>query len=150
MHARIDKGEKGWRVMDRMTLRRMVYYGYHGVFPEENKLGQKFYVDLDLRLDLSRAAKSDDVADTVNYAEIHELVKEIVEGAPVKLIEALADKIATAVLGTYTIIHEAEVSVTKPNPPFDITFDGVAVTLRRCRDSGGNVVPAADAAVKDE
>lgn len=137
-------------MMDRMTLRRMVFYGYHGVFPEENKLGQKFYVDLDLRLDLSRAAKSDDVADTVNYAEIHELAKGIVEGAPVKLIEALADKIATAVLGTYTIIHEAEVSVTKPNPPFDITFDGVTVTLRRCRNSGGNIVPAVDAAKKDE
>jgi len=136
--------------MDRMTLRRMVFYGYHGVFPEENKLGQTFIVDLDLRLDLSQAARSDDVADTVNYAEIHGLVKGIVEGAPVKLIEALADKIATAVLGTYTIIHEAEVAVTKPNPPFDITFDGVTVSLRRCRDSGGNVVPAADVAAKDE
>lgn len=121
--------------MDRMQLRRMVFYGYHGVFPEENRLGQQFIVDLDLRLDLSRAAASDDVADTVNYAEIHALVKRIVEGEPVKLIEKLADLIATHVLGTYTIIHEVGVSVTKPNPPFDIQFDGVTVTLRRSRNA---------------
>lgn len=127
-----------------MILRRMVFFGYHGVIPEENKLGQKYYVDLDLRLDLTRAGRSDDVEDTVNYAEVHGLVKEIVEGAPVKLIEALAEKIASAVLGTYTIINEATVSVTKPNPPFDITFDGVTVELRRCRDDDGNVIPAKD------
>jgi dihydroneopterin aldolase len=130
--------------MDRMLLKRIVFYGYHGVYPEENRLGQKYLVDLDLRLNLSRAARSDDVNDTVNYAEIHALVKEIVEGPPVKLIEALTEKIASAVLGTYTSIIEATVSVTKPNPPFDITFDGVTVTLRRKRDPDGNIVPVED------
>lgn len=130
--------------MDRMVMRQMIFYGYHGVYPEENKLGQKFIVDLDLRLDLARAAASDDVNDTVNYAEIHALVKEIVQGKPVKLIEALAGNIASEVLGTYTNIIEATVSVTKPNPPFDITFDGVTVELRRTRDKDGNVVPAED------
>lgn len=130
--------------MDRMQIKRMVFYGYHGVFPEENKLGQKYYVDLDLRLDLSRAAKSDDVADTVNYAEIHALVKEIVQGPPVKLIETLTENIASALLGTYTSIINATVSVTKPNPPFDITFDGVTVEFRRQRDPNGNIVPVED------
>lgn len=119
--------------MDTMRLKRMIFYGYHGVYPEENKLGQKYYVDLEMKLDLSRAAASDDVADTVNYAEVHALVKEIVEGPPVKLIETLAANIASAVLGTYTIIHEVTVGVTKPNPPFDITFDGVTVELTRAR-----------------
>jgi dihydroneopterin aldolase len=130
--------------MDRMLLKRIVFYGYHGVYPEENRLGQKYLVDLDLRLNLSRAARSDDVNDTVNYAEIHALVKEIVEGPPVKLIEALTEKIASAVLGTYTSIIEATVAVTKPYPPFDITFDGVTVVLRRKRDSDGNIVPIED------
>ncbi|QJD85888.1 dihydroneopterin aldolase [Cohnella herbarum] len=130
--------------MDRMLVKRMVFFGYHGVYPEENKLGQKYYVDLDLSLDLSRAAKSDDVADTVNYAEIHALVKQIVEGPPVKLIETLTENIASAVLGTYTSIIKATVSVTKPNPPFDITFDGVTVEFRRQRDTNGNIVPVED------
>jgi dihydroneopterin aldolase len=130
--------------MDRMLLKRIVFYGYHGVYPEENRLGQKYIVDLDLRLDLSQAAQSDDVNDTVNYAEIHALVKEVVEGPPVKLIETLAEKIASAVLGTYTSIIEAGVSVTKPNPPFDITFDGVTVELRRKRALNGSIEPVED------
>jgi dihydroneopterin aldolase len=130
--------------MDRMMLKRMVFYGYHGVYPEENRLGQKYIVDLDLGLDLSRAAQSDDVADTINYADIHAVVKAIVEGAPVKLIETLTEKIASALFGTYTSIIKATVSVTKPNPPFDITFDGVTVELRRQRDSNGNIVPVED------
>jgi dihydroneopterin aldolase len=130
--------------MDRMMLKRMVFYGYHGVYPEENRLGQKYIVDLDLRLDLSRAAQSDDVEDTINYAEIHTVVKSIVEGAPVKLIETLTEKIASALFGTYTSIIKATVSVTKPNPPFDMTFDGVTVELRRQRDWNGNIVPVED------
>jgi 7,8-dihydroneopterin aldolase/epimerase/oxygenase len=130
--------------MDRMVLRRMQFFGFHGVFPEENKLGQKFIVDLDLQMDLSRAARTDNVDDTVNYAELHALVKRIVEGPPLKLIEALAENIASAVLGTYTIISEATVSVTKPNPPFDIAFDGVTVELRRQRDGEGSIVPVKD------
>jgi dihydroneopterin aldolase len=67
-----------------------------------------------------------------------------VEGPPVKLIETLTENIASAVLGTYTSIIKATVSVTKPNPPFDITFDGVTVELRRQRDGNGNIVPVED------
>ncbi|TFE24099.1 dihydroneopterin aldolase [Cohnella luojiensis] len=130
--------------MDRMLLKRMVFFGYHGVYPEENKLGQKYIVDLDLGMNLSLAAQSDDVEDTVNYAEIHSLVKGIVEGPPVKLIETLCEKIASTLLGTYTSIIKATVSVTKPNPPFDITFDGVTVEFRRQRDRHGNIVPVED------
>lgn len=130
--------------MDRMLLKRMVFYGYHGVYPEENKLGQKYIVDLDLRMDLSKAARTDDVEDTVNYAEIHALVKRIVEGPPVKLIETLTENIASTLLGTYTSIINATVSVTKPNPPFDITFDGVTVEMQRQRDASGNIVPVED------
>lgn len=130
--------------MDRMILRKMVFYGYHGVFAEENRLGQKFIVDLELLMDLDRAARSDDVVDTINYAEIHALIKTIVEGQPVKLIEALANNIAQAVLGTYTSIHEVTVGVTKPNPPFDITFDGVTVELRRRRGPDGGIAPVED------
>ena len=128
--------------MDKIVLSDMHFFGYHGVFPEENKLGQQFIVDLDLRLDLAAAAASDELADAVNYADIHALVRSIVEGPPVKLIEALAHNIASAVLATYTNIHEATVAVTKPNPPFDITFDGVTVELRRRRDAEGRIVPA--------
>ncbi len=116
-----------------MTLHRMEYYGYHGVFEEERKLGQRFYVDLELELDLQEAGTRDDLTLTVNYAEVHFLVKKIVETKSFKLIEALAEHIATSVLDTYTVINAVTVKVTKPHPPFDIHFQGVTVELHRTR-----------------
>ncbi|MFF2890565.1 dihydroneopterin aldolase [Paenibacillus sp. NPDC057967] len=128
--------------MDRMIVKGMRFYGYHGVFPEENKLGQHFYVDLDLGIDLEQAANTDDLTCTVNYAELHALAKSIVEGAPFKLIEALAGHIASRVLEAYTMINDVTVRVTKPHPPFDIHFDGVTIELARKRDADGRIVRA--------
>jgi dihydroneopterin aldolase len=119
--------------MDKMIMRHMEFYGYHGVYPEENKLGQKFCVDLELSLDLSAAGKSDRLEDTINYAEVYGLVKSIVEGKPFQLIEALAEHVASRVLQTYTRVNDLTIRVTKPNPPLPIGFDGVAVELTRKR-----------------
>ncbi|MNJ43424.1 Dihydroneopterin aldolase [compost metagenome] len=119
--------------LDKMILRKMQYYGYHGVFEEERKLGQQFYVDLALELNLVEAGLTDDLNLTINYADIHELVKGVVEGTSFKLIEALAERIASELLGTYTMIDAITVGVTKPHPPFDIHFDGVTVEIYRSR-----------------
>lgn len=124
--------------MDKMVLRRMEYYGYHGVFAEERKLGQRFYIDLELELDLQEAGISDDLTKTVNYAEVHELVKQIVEQKSFKLIEALAEHIASSVLDTYTSVDALTVKVTKPHPPFDIHFEGVTVEIHRSRKREGH------------
>lgn len=122
-------------VIDTMRLSRMQFYGYHGVFPEENKLGQRFYVDLELSLDLSKAGQTDDLEQTVNYAEVYERVKRIVEGKPFRLIEALAENVASDVLHQYTSVNDVTVRVVKPHPPFDIHFDGVTVEINRKRAS---------------
>lgn len=119
--------------MDRMVLHRMEYYGYHGVFAEERKLGQRYYIDLEIDMNLSEAGRNDDLTKTINYAEIHELVKQIVENKSFQLIEALGEHIASSLLDTYTIINALTVKVTKPHPPFDIHFEGVTVELRRTR-----------------
>ena len=115
-------------------MSRMAFYGYHGVFPEENKLGQQFYVDLELSLPLAKAGISDNVLDTVDYVEVYHTVQDVVEGHAFHLIEALAENIASVVLQTYTSINEITVRVLKPNPPFKIFFDGVTVELTRKRD----------------
>lgn len=128
--------------MDKIILSGMQFYGYHGVFPEENRLGQRFGVDLELLLDLAKAGATDELEYTVNYAELHGLVKTIAEGKPFKLIEALASDIATKVLGAYTMINEVTVRVTKPHPPFDVHFDGVTIELRRSRGKDGSIIPA--------
>ncbi|OWA33207.1 dihydroneopterin aldolase [Saccharibacillus sp. O16] len=119
--------------MDKMIISRMEYYGRHGVFEEERRLGQRFYVGLELEMDMSPAGSTDDLEQAVNYAEVHETVKSVVEGESVKLIEALAERIASAVLGTYTRVDALTVRVTKPHPPFDIHFEGVTVEIRRSR-----------------
>ncbi|MUG73410.1 MULTISPECIES: dihydroneopterin aldolase [Paenibacillus] len=119
--------------MDKIIMKGMAFYGYHGVYAEENKLGARYYVDAELHMPLDKPGHSDALEDTVNYAEVHELVKAIVEQKTFKLIEALAEHIASEVLRTYTGIHAITVRVTKPHPPVAILFDGVTAEIHRKR-----------------
>ena len=80
--------------MDYIHLNEMEFYGYHGVLPEETKLGQRFRVTVSLATNLSEAGKSDELDKTVNYAEVYSVCQSVVEGKPVKLIEAVAERIA--------------------------------------------------------
>ncbi|EII7057035.1 dihydroneopterin aldolase [Listeria monocytogenes] len=119
--------------MDKIYLNELVFYGYHGVLKEETKLGQTFRVSLILGLSTKKAGISDSVEDTVSYADVYETVKEIVEGKPFKLIEALAEKIASEVLTGYPLIEEVTVKLIKPNPPIPGHYDSVAVEIERKR-----------------
>ncbi|MCD2255095.1 dihydroneopterin aldolase [Listeria marthii] len=119
--------------MDKIYLNELVFYGYHGVLAEETKLGQTFRVSLILGLSTKKAGMSDSVDDTVSYAEVYETVKDIVEGTPFKLIEALAEKIATEVLTGYPLLQEVTVKLIKPNPPIPGHYDSVAVEIERKR-----------------
>lgn|SRR5690625_1693904 len=116
-----------------MKLRQIELFGYHGVFPEETKLGQKFVIDLEMQLDLQSAGKSDALEDTIDYAAVYRMIKNIVEGPPVKLIETLAEQIAAKILAEYDKVQQVIVQVTKPNPPFSIHFKGVTVEVERKR-----------------
>ncbi|MBC1937929.1 dihydroneopterin aldolase [Listeria grandensis] len=117
--------------MDKIHLNELAFYGYHGVLPEENKLGQTFIVSLVLGLSTEVAGKSDEVNDTVSYADVYETVKEIVENKCFKLIEALAETIATTVLCDYPLLKEVTVKVIKPNPPIPGHYHSVAVEITR-------------------
>ncbi|WP_409343917.1 dihydroneopterin aldolase [Paenibacillus sp. MBLB4367] len=119
--------------MDKMILSRMEFFGYHGVFAEENKLGQRYYVDVEMFMPLAAAGIHDDLEQTVNYADVFEIVKSIVEGKPFKLIEAVAERVASVLLQTYTSINEITVRVIKPHPPFAVLFEGVTVEIHRKR-----------------
>ncbi|EAC5657166.1 dihydroneopterin aldolase [Listeria monocytogenes] len=119
--------------MDKIYLNELVFYGYHGVLKEETKLGQTFRVSLILGLSTKKAGISDSVEDTVSYADVYETVKEILEGKPFKLIEALAEKIASEVLTGYPLLEEVTVKLIKPNPPIPGHYDSVAVEIERKR-----------------
>lgn len=119
--------------MDKIVLQGMKFYGYHGVFPEETKLGQRFQVDLELQLSLKQAGETDELAHTVNYGEVFERTKHIVEGKPFKLVEALAEQIAKDILSFDKRIETVKVRVIKPDPPIPGHYDFVSVDIERNR-----------------
>lgn len=120
--------------MDCINLRGLKFYGYHGCMAEERALGQIFTVDLALYLDLSTAGQSDNLADTLNYAEAVGLVQNIVEGEPQRLLERVAEKIAAALLAEYPLLVSLTVTVHKPNVPLIVECADVAVTVTRERE----------------
>ena len=117
--------------MDKIIIENMEFYGYHGVFEEENKLGQRYRVSATVYLDLQAAGKTDDLNKSVNYAEIYTLCKGIVEGKPYNLIEVVAEKIAADILISYPIIQSCKIKVVKPDPPIPGHYDSVAVEIIR-------------------
>lgn len=116
--------------MDKIIIKGMQFYGYHGALPQEQQLGQKFIVDAILSLDLKPAGQTDQLACTVNYAEVYNLIKKIVEGQPFKLIESLAETIASEILDNFNV-REVNVQVRKPSAPVLGVFDYVAVDITR-------------------
>ncbi len=121
--------------MDEIALEGLVFFGRHGVNPEETSLGQRFGVDVRLRLDLSKPASTDELADTVSYASVFRLVRAEVEGAPSRLLEHLAARILRAVLMHDPRIHTVRVRVRKLSPPIAGSTSGEAcVTLERGRE----------------
>lgn len=120
-------------IVDKIYLNRMEFYGYHGVFPEETKLGQRFIVDLIVETDLKKAGITDNLDESINYAELFNLCKKIVEGKPYKLIESVAEKIAEELLNKYKKIQFCTVKVTKPDPPIPGNYQSVAVEITRSR-----------------
>lgn len=118
---------------DCITLTGIRAYGYIGALPEENVLGQWFEVDLTLWMDLSVAGKSDHLADTHNYADIIQQTQQIIQTEKCKLIERLADAIASQALGNDRRLEKVQVTVHKLTAPVP-NFDGrVAVKIVRSR-----------------
>ncbi|PTL38176.1 dihydroneopterin aldolase [Alkalicoccus saliphilus] len=119
--------------MDKVYVEGMRFYGYHGAFQEETKLGQRFYADVVMEIDTEQAGNTDDLDDTVNYAEVYEAAKEVLEGEPVKLVETLTARTASLILERFAIVDAVTVKVKKPDPPIPGHYDGVAVEIRRER-----------------
>lgn len=121
--------------MDKILLNGMEFYGYHGVFQEEKRLGQRYVVDVVLYTDLETAGKTDNIDDSIDYGEVFQLVKKIVEGEPKNLIEAVAETIAEKLLAKFNKLTACTVKVKKPNPPIAGNYESVAVQIYRERKS---------------
>ena len=117
----------------RIHLKNMLFYGYHGDLAEENKLGQRFIVDLTLTLDIAEVARTDALEATVDYVRVHEVCRELVEGKKVRMIETLAARIAERLLADFPRLTSVDVMVKKPSVPMKGVLDYVAVETNRTR-----------------
>jgi dihydroneopterin aldolase len=118
---------------DTIFVNGLVLHAYHGVMPHEAKVGQPFVLDLALDIDLTDAAKSDKVADTVSYDQVVGTASEAFRAKRYKLIEAAGAAVAEAILAAYPRVTKVRVTVRKPHAPVAAVFDDVGVTLVRAR-----------------
>ena len=119
--------------MDRLHLQEMAFYGYHGDLAAERELGGRYRVSLTIGMDLAPPGRSDTLEDTVDYIHVYQLVQEVIEGAPRRLLESIAETIAGRVLALPRV-EEVTVRVAK-TPPVPGSFGEFAVELTRARPS---------------
>ncbi|MGP7960110.1 2-amino-4-hydroxy-6-hydroxymethyldihydropteridine diphosphokinase [Sanguibacter sp. A247] len=120
------------RQLDQVRLTGLAATGFHGVLDHERAEGQTFVADVTVHVDTRRAAAADDLAHTLNYAELAAEVVEILEGPAVRLVETLAEQIAAAALD-HTIVAAVDVAVHKPSAPVGVAFEDVVIAIRRDR-----------------
>jgi 7,8-dihydroneopterin aldolase/epimerase/oxygenase len=118
---------------DLIRVTRIAVFGRHGLLPEEAVLGQRFYISLEARLDLSEAGRSDAVAGTVSYADLTQIAVAISTEQRFNLIEALAEAIAASILERFARIDAITVRVDKPSAPVPAILDGVSIEITRRR-----------------
>jgi 7,8-dihydroneopterin aldolase/epimerase/oxygenase len=118
---------------DRILLSDLAFYGYHGVMLEENKLGQRFRIDLECGIDLHAASASDDVTRTVSYDLIYAIVKQATEDTRFKLIEALGQHIVDKLFEAFAPFEWIRIRIRKPEAPIPAVAGEFAIELFRER-----------------
>jgi len=119
-------------VSDRIVLHGLQAHGYHGVHDHERRNGQLFVVDATLAVDTRAAARSDDLADTVDYSSLARELCEVVEGEPVSLLETLAGRLVAVCLADPRV-DAVDITVHKPQAPVGVPVDDITVTIHRDR-----------------
>jgi dihydroneopterin aldolase len=114
--------------MDYIELKNMIFHAYHGALPQERKTGNTFSVNLKLFLNLNKAGHSDNLADTVNYAEIFELVKKEM-AIPSNLLEHVAGKIIRTIKQNFPKIEKVEIRLAKAHPPVNGKMEEAVVSM---------------------
>ncbi len=116
---------------DKIILTGIEVYGYHGCTPEERKLGQKFFVDVEI--DLIDADFNDDISKALDYVKILECVEKIVGGEPCNLIETVVENLAAKILADFELVDGVTITLHKPNAPLKFKYVDAAVKIYRKR-----------------
>jgi len=119
--------------IDKIILKGLKFYGYHGVWPEEKRLGQWFEVDLELEGPFTQAAVHDRLEETLDYSRIYQDIRSLVEEQKFNLLETLAARIAELAV-SYSIVERARVLVKKPQAPLGGVLEYAAVETVRSKN----------------
>ena len=120
---------------DRIFISGLMLHAYHGVMPHEAKVGQTFSLDIVLEIDLSAAARSDKVTDTVSYDKVVTCASKAFLRQRFRLIEAAGGSVADAVLAEFPRVRSVTVTIHKSHAPIAATFSDVGVILTRTRNA---------------
>ena len=115
-------------VLNKIAIEGIRIYAYHGCLDEEAKIGGNYVVDVYLETDFTRAARTDDLSQTIDYCAVYEIVKKEMAQRS-KLIEQVADRIQRNIAKTFTAVSKTKVRVTKFNPPMNGNVDKVYVEV---------------------
>lgn len=118
---------------DIIKLHNAVFYAYHGALTDEQTLGGKFEVDVELHCDLTTAKQTDDLDKTVNYEKVYSLMKKIVTEKKYYLIEALAHSLGTGIVENFSQVQKTVVRVRKLGAPIHGVVDSVEVQIETVR-----------------
>lgn len=142
--------------MDQIMIENLKVFAYHGVYPEENEKGQNFYVNAILETDTRKAGISDDLDLSTNYGEVCIFLNNYLKEQTYKLIEAVAENTAEALLLRFPLVRRVTLEIRKPEAPIELPFESVSVKISRgwhkvylsCGSNVGDKKTYLDGAVK--
>ena len=115
---------------DIIRVKNMTFHAYHGVWDEEQEIGQRFEVDLDLKTDTRAASDTDKLKDTIDLYKVFQVVEDVVQNRKFRLVETMAERIAQAVIAQFNV-SELMVRVRKPHAPIRGIQDGIEIEITR-------------------
>lgn len=117
--------------MDRITIQNLEIFARHGVFPEENTLGQKFVLSAVLYTDTRKAGLTDELEHSIHYGEVSHFIKDFVEGHTFKLLESVVERLAEELLLSFPLLKQVDLEIKKPWAPIGLPLDTVSVRISR-------------------
>ena len=116
----------------KITLHEMRFYAYHGVFAQEQKVGNHFIVELSFWADIAESLHRDELEVTISYADVYEVIKAEM-AIPSRLLEHVVGRISERLFATFPRMQRIALTLSKCNPPFPGEVHSAAVTLEACR-----------------
>ena len=121
--------------MDKILIKGLKLFAYHGVNPEEKENGQDFIFDIELYVNMNKACHSDNVEDTVSYAKVVKTVRRVFTAQKYDLLERCAEITGQAILDEYSEVLRVDLTLKKPQAPVNAEFEYMGVNIVRSRDN---------------